>query len=368
MEFFNACQYRRRQMMPDFDGSDEKQELAADGRLSGVEQEAYVPYPFDSDKIAISSKPIPLATIVRRLERGMIVAAEMQRGADLWDIGRKSRLIESILLKIPLPLFYAAENKENILSIVDGLQRISTIRTYVLENDFGLKGLEFLKDLEGKKFKDLSNDLCIRIEETELQFVIIQPDSPPEIQRNIFKRLNTGGLPLSDQEIRHALYYGPATDLLKELAETQAFNNATTYSVDDSRMAARELVLRFISFLIMGVEGYNKDGEMDNFLCDAMQIVNTLSSEKPLKTGDIFNKRTILCGDFLYKFCMRTVLIAYQLSPQVFSSAQILPSMTSYIFRNGLCDSYPQRMRCLIQEVDCKQNSITIKPKRVNVW
>jgi hypothetical protein len=279
------------------DDNDVKQELAAGGQFSGVEQEVYVPYPFDSDKIAISSKIYPLLTIVRRLERGMIVAAEMQRGEDLWDIGRKSRLIESILLKIPLPLFYAAENKESILSIVDGLQRINAIHAYVSQNSFGLKELEFLKDLEGKRFKDLSENLRIRIEETELQFVVIQPDSPPEIQRNIFKRLNTGGLPLSDQEIRHALYYGPVADLLKEFALTPDFIQATTESVNDSRMAARELILRFISFLIIGVEGYNKDDEMDGFLCDAMQIVNALYSKNPPKNGDAFNKRIILCDD-----------------------------------------------------------------------
>jgi len=277
----------------------EKEELAADGSKSGVEAEAegHVPFPYNSDKISISSQTIPISTIVRRLGRGLIVAAEMQRGEDLWDIGKKSRLIESILLKIPLPLFYVAERTDGKLSIVDGLQRIGTIRSYVAQNSFRLKELEFLKELEGKRYNDLDDDLQIRVEETPLQFVIISPDSPPEVQRNIFKRLNTGGLPLSDQEIRHALYYGPVAGFLNELANTPEFIYATTGSVDNSRLAAHELILRFLSFAIMGVEAYSKDDDMDEFLCDTMQIINTILSGKTVANGEKFRQRMIKCAD-----------------------------------------------------------------------
>jgi hypothetical protein len=119
----------------------------------------------------------------------------------------------------------------------------------------------------------------IRIEETELDFVIIDPDSPQAVQRNIFKRLNTGGLPLTEQEIRHALYYGLSTDLLKELVETDAFQNAVAHSVKDSRMAAQELVLRYLAFSILGTDEYRKDEEMDSFLSDTMQIINNLGNK-----------------------------------------------------------------------------------------
>ena len=259
-----------------------KEELAADGKLSGVEAEGYRPYPFDANKISIQRKILPLNTLVRRLENNMLVAAEMQRGI-VWDKGRKSRLIESILLKIPLPLFYAAADKNDVFYIVDGLQRVNTIREFVLEKSLALSGLEFLRELKGKTYNELSTDLQIRIEETELQFAVIQPDSPPEVQRNIFKRLNTGGLPLSDQEIRHALYYGHVSGYLKQFAMSQEFQKATTESINDSRMAAQELALRFIAFTVMGKESYRKDEEMDSFLCDAMQIVNALSIESPLR-------------------------------------------------------------------------------------
>jgi hypothetical protein len=253
------------------------EELAADGTSSGVEDDNITePYPFDVEKISITNKYISLSNVIRRLERGLIRAAALQRGENLWDIGRQSRLIESLMLRIPLPLFYAAATRNDELFIVDGLQRISAIRAYVAEGKFALKSLEFLREAEGKKFSQLSDRMRIRIEETELDFVIIDPDSPQAVQRNIFKRLNTGGLPLTDQEIRHALYHGPVTGLLKTLVDGKEFQQAVDHSVKDSRMAAQELVLRFFAFAIMGIDEYRRDEEMDAFLSDTMQIVNVL--------------------------------------------------------------------------------------------
>jgi uncharacterized protein with ParB-like and HNH nuclease domain len=251
-----------------------KEELDADGNPSGVEEEKYVPYPFDAERISITTKKIALSNIVRRIERDLIHAADIQRRGNLWDRGRQSRLIESLMLKIPLPLFYASADKNDELVIVDGLQRISAIKNYIIAQSLGLEELEFLRELSGKKYAELPERMRIRIEETELDFVIINPDSPPEVQRNIFKRLNTGGLPLTEQEIRHALYYGPATELLKRLVDTEEFQLATDKSVKDSRMAAQELVLRFFAFSLNRVEDYKEKDDMDSFLSKTMQMIN----------------------------------------------------------------------------------------------
>jgi hypothetical protein len=262
-----------------------KQELAAeDGSFSGIEDEGeYEPYPFDVEKISIRPKSLLVSLLIGRVNRGLIHAAELQRNENLWDLGKKSRLIESLMLKIPLPLFYAAGTRDDELFIVDGLQRISTIKGFVKEDGFSLQGLEYLREFEGKTYSTLPERMRTRIDETELNFVVIDPDSPPAIQRNIFKRLNTGGLPLTEQEIRHALYYGDVTILLKELVSTKEFNEAVAGSVNDSRMAAQELVLRFLSFSIRGIEEYRKDGEMDSFLSDTMQIINEMKSTDALQ-------------------------------------------------------------------------------------
>ncbi|MDR1201250.1 MAG: DUF262 domain-containing protein [Tannerellaceae bacterium] len=262
-----------------------KQELAAeDGSFSGIEDEGeYEPYPFDVEKISIRPKPLLVSLLISRVNRGLIHAAELQRNENLWDLGKKSRLIESLMLKIPLPLFYAAGTKNDELFIVDGLQRISAIKSFVKEDGFALQGLEYFREFEGKTYSTLPERMRTRIDETELNFVVIDPDSPPAIQRNIFKRLNTGGLPLTEQEIRHALYYGHVTIFLKELVSTKEFNEAVAGSVNDSRMAAQELVLRFLSFSIRGINEYRKDGEMDSFLSDTMQIINKMGNTDTLQ-------------------------------------------------------------------------------------
>jgi hypothetical protein len=275
------------------------EEFAADGTYSGVEDDKITePYPFDAEKISIENRNISLSNVIRRLERGLIQAAELQRGEDLWDQGRQSRLIESLMLKIPLPLFYAAATKDDELLIVDGLQRISAIKAYVSKERFKLTSLEFLRELEGKKFSELPDRMRIRIEETELAFVIIAPDSPQAVQRNIFKRLNTGGLPLTDQEIRHALYHGPVTELLKALVGSEEFQSAIDHRVNDSRMAAQELVLRFLAFSVLGIDEYRRDEEMDAFLSDTMQTVNVLISPREYSRDRGFRpQRTILNSD-----------------------------------------------------------------------
>lgn len=253
-----------------------EEELAADGSVAGVEKEAEEPYPFDAEKISISNKPVPLETLIRRLKQGTISSPLIQRGAGIWDDEQQSRLIESLMLRIPLPMFYvAADGKEN-WKVVDGLQRVTAIKRYVLDKEFKLSGLEFIKECEGKKFDKLPQQFQNRILETEFQFAIIDPSTPDSVQRNVFKRLNTGGLPLTPQEIRHALYYGRAAELLKELVQSDSFKRATAGSVNDSRMAGRELVLRCLAFLMFGYESYPKNGDMDSFLCNAMKVINCM--------------------------------------------------------------------------------------------
>ena len=266
------------------------QELTADGREAGVELEEYNPFPFDAEKISISDKRVPLQTMIRRLKQGTITAPPIQRGAGIWDDEQQSRLIESLMLKIPVPLFYVAEEEDINWKVVDGLQRVTAIDRYVLRQEFALSGLEFLRDLEGCKFDKLPQKYQNRILETEFQFAIINPSTPQNVQRNVFKRLNTGGLPLTAQEIRHALYYGPSAKLLAELTHSKDFKEATSGSVNDSRMAGRELILRFFAFLIRGTDSYPKNEDMDDFLSGTMQIINLMPDLHPRDLAKVFNK------------------------------------------------------------------------------
>lgn len=264
------------------------EEIADERSFSGVEVEGnsdeYIDTePFDPSSISISSKTIALDTVLRRIKNHTIrLSPDFQRNF-VWDIERKSQLIESMILRIPLPMFYVSEDRNGVWEVVDGLQRLSTIRDFILGSDGDGKGFELAKlEFWGSKlnssnfFKLNHNPKAARIVnnilETELNFTIINPETPEKVKRNIFKRLNTGGIRLSEQEIRHALYQGEATSLLKELVKTHEYEVATHNTVNDSRMAGRELILRFIAFNVVGREKYS--GSTDDYLSLAMQLIN----------------------------------------------------------------------------------------------
>ena len=289
------------------------QELAADGSPAGVEVEAeYVPSePFDPESISIDPKVVPMDTLLRRLRQGSIRLAPTFQRNYVWDETRSSQLIESLMLKIPLPMFYVAANEDGNWDVVDGLQRLTTIRNFLLgeEKDnkgerllkeaipFALTKLEFLGErFNNKKFSRIESDkmnarIVNNIMETEMRFTVINPGTPEEVKRNIFKRINTGGMPLTAQEIRHALYQGHSTDLLQILVESKLFRKAVDFSVDDSRMAGRELILRFLSFMIRERGEYA--GDTDKFLSDTMRIINCLPDINQSKISKIFKKNKV---------------------------------------------------------------------------
>ncbi|QOL48452.1 DUF262 domain-containing protein [Massilia litorea] len=263
-----------------------KEELVEEGVTSGVEQEEETfksHEPFDPASISLSSKVVALDTVLRRIRNGTIVLnPDFQRNY-VWDSERKSLLIESMMLRIPLPMFYVSEDKDGIWEVVDGLQRLTTIRDFILGPDgdgkgFSLRGLEFWGDIfDGNNFFTIEKRakmprIINNIMEAELSFTIINPDTPEKVKRNIFKRINTGGMRLSSQEIRHALYQGEATELLKEMVSTTAYKKFVGKTVKDGRMAGRELVLRFLSFYLRERKSYK--GDMDAFLSDTMRFVN----------------------------------------------------------------------------------------------
>lgn len=230
--------------------------------------------PFDPSKIDIEMKTMELSSIFKRLEYHEInMETDFQRKSGLWTNIQKSQLIESLLLRIPIPAFYFdGGNKDNWL-IIDGLQRITALKEFVVDKALKLSGLEFFHDLEGLKFEELPRAFARRIEETNIIAYIVKGGTPANVKYNIFKRINTGGLELKPQEIRHALYQGPATKLCKRLAEFPEFKEATTYSIRNDRMMDREFVLRFVAVCYYGIEKY--EGIPDNYLNGAMEYLNS---------------------------------------------------------------------------------------------
>jgi hypothetical protein len=245
--------------------------------------------PFNPEEISIDSRVISMDNCLRRLVQNTIILNPDFQRKEVWTNDKKSQLIESLMLKIPLPMFYVSADEKNNYTVVDGLQRLSTIRSFILGdkyletqdpslrgNGFKLQDLEFWGIYNGRNFNELPPNIQNRILETEFSFTIINPGTPEEVRRNIFKRINTGGLPLSSHEIRNALYIGKSTKLLTKLANLPCFKTATADSIKSIRMEDKEPILRFLAFLVRDYSTYKRTVNVDSFLSDTMIIINSM--------------------------------------------------------------------------------------------
>ena len=236
--------------------------------------------PFDPKQIRVLSKSMTIDLLLRRIQyQELDLAPDFQRKSGIWKDGSQSRLIESILIRIPLPSFYIDATNNNKWIVVDGLQRLTALNRFVITQELKLCQLEFIKEHEGKTFKELPRELQRCIEETQLTVYLIEEGTPPDVKFNIFKRINTGGLPLSSQEIRHALHQGEATKFLIELAGSAEFQRAVDSNIRDDRMADREFVLRFLAFAITPYTEYYKDRDFESFLNRSMTHLNQMSKQ-----------------------------------------------------------------------------------------
>ncbi|MEO3778167.1 DUF262 domain-containing protein [Micromonospora sp. B11E3] len=242
--------------------------------------------PFDPERIDVVTRNTTVDLLLSRIRTGRIdLQPDFQRQAGIWKAMAKSRLIESLLLRIPLPTFYAAEGEDETWAMVDGIQRLTTIAQFIEPEAVGseplrLVNLEYLGDeYNGKTFDDLPGRLQTRLRETELIVHLIRRGTPEEVKFNIFARINTGGLPLSRQELRHALIPGKGREILRDWAESDVFRSATGDSVRSERMVDREMILRFIAFRLTDPYTYDHD-DFDRFLRESMRTLNMLADNK----------------------------------------------------------------------------------------
>lgn len=228
----------------------------------------------DSSKISIMPKTLSVEAIVKKLKYKEIdLDTEFQRKRSLWTETVKSQLIESLMIQLPIPPMYFDARDTNKWKIIDGLQRLCTLNEFLLEKKWRLTNLEYLADYNKCSMDDLPRIYQRRIEEGQLAFYLILPETPEEVKYSLFKRINTPGLKLESQEIRHALFQGKATKLLKELAETELFRKATGNDVPSSRMQDREMVLRYLALHYLGPNEY-KNCSIDEYLNKAMAFLN----------------------------------------------------------------------------------------------
>ncbi len=261
--------------------------------------------PFEPTQIRIETRTMTVDLLIRRIRAKEIdLMPAFQRMAGLWKPGAQSRLIESLLTRIPVPAFYMDATDDDRWLVVDGLQRLTVLRRFVVDQEFALTELEFLTDFNGKRFKDLPRAMQRRIEETQVTVNLIQPGTPPDVKFNIFKRINTGGLPLSPQEIRHALNQGPAALMLHDLVDLPEFVQVAGKSMKDRRMTDRECVLRFLAFVVTPYLAY-KSPDLDGFLNDQMKHLNGMSEEERQQLSGRFTRAVSAAGKVLGEHAFR---------------------------------------------------------------
>ena len=246
---------------------------SVDMELEGLDEESasWGDYPLDDILIRHESRTIH--DVVRRIDQSKYVMNPDFQRDFIWTEEMQSKLIESVIMRIPLPVFYLAEDDEGRMVVVDGLQRLTTFQRFI-KDKLRLK-LSKRGELDGKRFSDLLPKYQNRIEDCNLIVYLIDSKVPERARLDIFDRVNSG-ITLTRQQMRNCLYMGDATRFLKDESRTDIFMKATGKSLNRKTMRDREFVNRFCAFQLLGVDEYN--GDMDDLLARILRKMNRMES------------------------------------------------------------------------------------------
>lgn len=265
--------------------------------------------------VNIGQRPANVYNLIERLMNEEIdLSPGFQRHGNLWSLENQSRLIESLMLKIPIPAFYFNAAEEDKWVVIDGLQRLTAFQNYLvgvkdIKGEYRKEkfvGLQYLSEFDGFTFDELPRQYVRRIKEAPIVAYTVEKGTPDAVVYNIFQRINTGGLELNPQEIRQALYMGVATDLIQELAKCEEFILATENAIPTERMADREYVTRFIAFTEID---YNKEykGNIDNYLIKALKVVNSYDEMQCEVIANNFKRIMKYCHKIFGRYAFRKV-------------------------------------------------------------
>ncbi|MCK9411425.1 MAG: DUF262 domain-containing protein [Prolixibacteraceae bacterium] len=226
----------------------------------------------------------------RRFVKGRLNIQPAFQRQFVWDKIKCSRLIESALLDIPIPIVYLSEEQDGKENVIDGQQRLTAFFSFIDgkfpdNTDFKLTGLNVFIELNGKKFNQLSEELQEKIITYKLRAIKFKKESDGDLQFEIFARLNSGSVPLNDQELRNCVFRGRFNEVIKELAQDKDFKYLLGIASPDRRMKDRELVLRFASFHFNTYLKYKSP--IKKFLNDSMEKYRNISpiEEENLRTA-----------------------------------------------------------------------------------
>ena len=232
-----------------------------------------------------------LETLVKKIKKGIIKLNPDYQRNHRWNDSESSRLMESLILNIPIPTVYLSQDvdvDEEVdddvarYSVIDGQQRLTAIYGF-MTNAYKLEGLEVLELLNGSYYKDLPPFLIRRLEERTIKCLRIDSTVDPQVKFDIFERLNSGAVQLESQELRNAIYRGKFNDIIKELAKNEDFRKLLGIDLKNpeennkvKKMQDVEYVLRFYSYI--DGEGENMKKSFKDFLSEQMDKYNKFDS------------------------------------------------------------------------------------------
>lgn len=248
--------------------------------------------------VDFNSYDLSVKELVSMVSEGIINISPDYQRKFRWEDDRQSLLIESIFLGIPVPSLFMATNNDSTWEVIDGLQRLSTLIRFAAPQDSNarhkinkpeylrLKGLEKLSSMNGMTFMELPYSLQLDLLLKPIKVTTLSDKSDPQVRFDLFQRLNTGGIKLSDQEIRNCVFKGNFNNLIKRLAKDERLHRLTKKptSADDNG-TYEELVLRFFAYL------YNRDlfeHNVKDFLNEFMKWANSNYNEREYE--EIFNR------------------------------------------------------------------------------
>lgn len=254
----------------------------------------------DSGDIALAERTVntdkgdpEIESLHGKSRRGkLVIQPDFQRHF-VWDKTKSSKLIESSLLDIPLPVIYLAEAQDGKEYVIDGQQRLTAFFSFIDGKfpdgaDFRLSGLKVFNELNRKFFRDLDEQLQDKIRYCKIRTITFKRDSDSNLKFEIFERLNTGSVSLNDQELRNCIYRGPYNELLKKLSGNEDFKHLMNITQPDKRMRDVGLVLRFAAFFHATYLNYkpsmrkflNEDMERYQLIseADAAELTNALKN------------------------------------------------------------------------------------------
>ncbi|HCG9067056.1 TPA: DUF262 domain-containing protein [Vibrio parahaemolyticus] len=293
--------------------------------------------------VRIAREQYSVFEFTRQIQRGRVdISPDFQR-FNAWNPLQKSELIESILMGIPIPILYLFENEFGQRQVIDGKQRLTAMRDFV-GNQFDLSGLRMLSQYNGFYFHHLPPILQAKIEDCQIQTYIVQPPTPEVVKFYIFERINRSGTQLNQQEMRHALHQGNATELLIDIADEPEFGFFGMGRSD--RMRREYMALRYLTFYLCANNYMRMPHnviDVNELLSQTMKYLNgcdhNFINYLKFQSKRSFRDIHIVLGEkaFTHDKYRNTILISiFEVFSYVFSSPELIGKINSH--RNAILD------------------------------